>query len=740
MTTKLSRHSFRIARAAKSLGWAGALAGLGATTSLVAQPAAATTGGALDVADQSSITSLERMQVVSTATRTERLLSEVPIRTEVITQEDMHLRGAFNFSHAVELFNGLRVESTCQNCNTSEVLMLGLGGAYNQILFDGAPLMSALGGVYGLEQIPTAFVDRIEVVKGGSSALYGAGAVSGVINLVPIQPLRNGGFLQVGVDVQKGEPIWLADGRLDRVFADGKGGLSFVFQSSKNDPIDYDGDGYSEITEKELGVAGVQAWFSPTSRTRLRANYQYTWEERRGGNRFDQPEYLANIAESLQTKYHRGGVSWDQEVTADFDFSVGYSFAYIERDSFYGGLGDVVTDPSDSGYDPDELDPTIAGSAASDSFGQYGYTEDPLHYIDSQFNYRLEKHTLAAGIQYKWEKVTDDNRDFLGNTITRLVNDSFSNVGFYVQDEWTATPTLSVVIGGRVDKSSELDDAIFSPRAAIAYEATPTLKLRASIATGFRAPEVFDEDLHVDTLGADQVRIRNDADLKEEKTITGMVGLEWRNDPANATWGFDLTASLTEIDDTFLLGPILTDGMTGDLYQVRSNASGSRIEGVEANWVYMPNSQFRVEAGAAFYRSRYEEPEDIFDDTDDGGTTIISTRDYLITPKWSGVAQAIWTPMPEFNVFLGVKYVGRMDALNNRLAELRRTPDFWVVDLGLTRHFELGGKHHLDVSLGVKNLFDERQKDLERGADRDNDYVYGPRFARSFFITAKYLF
>lgn len=399
MITKLNKDTFRIARAARTLSWAAALGGLGAAGSLFAQTAPS--GGA--DADQAAV-ALERMQVVSTATRTERLISEVPIRTEVVTNEGMHMRAAFNFSQAMDLFNGIRVESTCQNCNTSEVLMQGLGGAYNQILFDGAPLMSALGGVYGLEQIPTAFVDRIEVVKGGSSALYGAGAVSGVINLIPIQPLRNGGFLQVGVDVQKSEPVWLADGRLDRVFAEGKGGLSFVFQSSQNDPIDFNGDGYSEITEKELGVVGVQGWFSPTTRTRLRGNYQYTWEERRGGNRFDQPEYLSNIAESLQTKYHRGGLTWEQDVTQDFDFSVGYSFAYIERDSFYGGLGDVITDPTDPNYDPDELDPTIAGSAASDSYGQYGYTKDPLHYIDSQFNYRLEKHALAFGVQYKWEK------------------------------------------------------------------------------------------------------------------------------------------------------------------------------------------------------------------------------------------------------------------------------------------------------------------------------------------------
>lgn len=141
-------------------------------------------------------TELDRVQVkVSTATRSERLLSDVPIRTEVLRKEDIALRAATDFSRAAELINGLRVESNCQNCNTSEVQLLGLPGAYNQLLFDGIPLLSTLGSVYGLEQIPAGFVDRIEVVKGGGSALYGPGAVAGVINLIPPLPARSGGHV-----------------------------------------------------------------------------------------------------------------------------------------------------------------------------------------------------------------------------------------------------------------------------------------------------------------------------------------------------------------------------------------------------------------------------------------------------------------------------------------------------------------------------------------------------------------
>lgn len=155
-----------------------------ASTLALALAAALLPGAA--AAQHAAPATLDRVDVtVSTATRSERLLWDVPIRTEVLRGEDIALRAVTDFSRAAELINGLRVESNCQNCNTSEVQLLGLRGAYNQLLFDGAPLMSTLGSVYGLEQIPAALINRVEVVKGGGSALYGPGAVAGVVNLIP---------------------------------------------------------------------------------------------------------------------------------------------------------------------------------------------------------------------------------------------------------------------------------------------------------------------------------------------------------------------------------------------------------------------------------------------------------------------------------------------------------------------------------------------------------------------------
>lgn len=683
---------------------------------------------------------LDRVNVtVSTATRSARLLSDVPIRTEVLRSQDIALRAAQDFSQAVELINGLRVESNCQNCNTTEVQLLGLPGAYNQLLFDGTPLLSTLGGVYGLEQIPTAFINRIEVVKGGGSSLYGPGAVAGVINLISEQPRENGGFAQVGVDLQDGEPLLLADGRADFVLAEDRLGLSVVAQASSNNPIDFNGDGFSEITEKDRQVAGIRSWYALSDRGTLRMDYHFTREDRRGGNRFEQPEFLSNVAESLSTDYQRGGVRWDQVVDDDFDFSLGHSFASIRRDSFYGGLGDVVTDPAAPGFDPAQLDPEVPGSAASVSFDQYGHTRNPLQYLDTQFNYRIGAHALAFGVQYKREKVRDESRNARGKSLGLLSDETFSNLGAYLQDEWTLSDAVDLVIGGRLDRSSALDASIFSPRVALAFQANERLKLRAGISTGFRAPEIFSEDLHIAILGAEPVRIRNADGLEEERAVTAMLGLDWRSDPADPRWTFDATASMTDLRDTFVLSDIRSDA-DGGLFQLRENSSGSRVAGVEANLGWLPAETLRITAGLAWYRSRFEQAQVVFDDTGEGGDTIIATRRYLKTPDWTGTAQAIWSPSERWDAYVGLKYTGRMQALNNNTGSLNTTPPFRVADIGATRHFHGASGNDVDLSFGIRNLFDQRQRDLEVGVERDSDYVYGPRFARAVYASVRYAF
>lgn len=716
-------------------------------TSAASSPAAtpATAG------DASATVQLEPLTVTA-GTRTERLLEEVPIRTELVLAEDIALRAPLNFSQAVELTNGVRVESNCQNCNTSEVQLLGLPGQYNQILFDGVPLLSTLGGVYGLEQIPVAFVDRLELVKGGGSALYGPGAVAGVVNLVSLRPRESGGFVQGGVDLQKDEPLWIADVRLNLVGAeptgDATGGrsvaASVVGQAATNDAIDFNGDGYSEITEKDLRTGGLQLWFEPAAGSRVRVNHTFTDEHRRGGDRLDRPEHLANIAESLDTAFHRGSLAWDRELTPDLDFTATYAFAQIERDSYYGGLGgaapgDPLTPESSPGAgDNDQALIDLGHATAGDvAYDQYGYTEDTLHFLDLLVRRRVGDHALAGGVQYKHEHILDEKRDAAGDRVgpAPLTDDAFSNLGLVFQDEWTATDRLDLVLGARLDDASTVEDPVFSPRLAAAWAARANLKLRAAVSTGFRAPDVFSEDLHVDTIGGSPVPIVNAPGLAEESSRTLQLGFARSPAVGDALpWGWDATLSHTIIRDTFVL---TRTGSGAGAVDLRENGSGSTVTGLETNFNLRPVESLRLDAGLAYYVSRYDSDEVVFDD---GAGSVLATRDYLKTPRLTAIAQAVWSPLDGHDLFAALKFTGPMDVLNNRTATLNRSESFHVVDLGYTRHFELGGGRHLDWSLGVKNVFDERQRDLEVGAARDSDYVYGPRFARSFYTQLRYEF
>lgn len=127
-------------------------------------------------------------QLVITGTRTQHYVKDVPIRTEVITLKEIEGKNACNLYQALEGTPGVRVENQCQSCNFTMVRMQGLGAEHTQILINGQPMYSGLAGVYGLQQLSTIDVARIEVVKGAGSALYGSSAVAGAINIVTKEP------------------------------------------------------------------------------------------------------------------------------------------------------------------------------------------------------------------------------------------------------------------------------------------------------------------------------------------------------------------------------------------------------------------------------------------------------------------------------------------------------------------------------------------------------------------------
>lgn len=680
---------------------------------------------------------LDAHSLVGTATRSERLAIELPIRTEVLSHELFFSSGSSDLASALDYLPGARVENNCGNCGTTEVLIQGLGSGYNQILFEGQPLFSGLASVYGLEHIPTSYIDRIEVVKGGGSTLYGPGAVAGVINLIPRKPTRTGGKVEGLWESVKGQSGWSGLTVGDWVSKQGElTGTTYV-QYNTSSAVDLNHDGLSDITSKDFGTVGTHWWYVPNDDDVWNFHYSYTEEKRRGGNRFDLAPENTNATEQLKHFWHRAGASWERHITSDFGFKLSGSVSHISRDSYYGGVGEVAL-PGEEGYDPAEYE-----AAVVDARKLYGFTETTRMFLDLLFHNHLDDHTLSWGVQYQRDWVFDEKRDHAnrplrsdGSYASRggedpITHQAYGNLGFYLQDEWDPSVDWTIIGGIRADRNSTLNKWIFSPRVGARYNVSNELTARASLTTGFRAPEVFDEDFHVEIL-ADPTRTRNSAGLKEERSLSYALGLAWTPEFANNDLVFDVEFYQTHISDTFFVSDILHQDLVGNAFKERINSGGALVTGVEANVFYRFTPKLSAEIGASFSDAQYNRSQEVLDGQ--------FQKRFMKTPRWSGVAKLNYKDPELFDVFLGAIYTGPMMVVNQTQQYINRnTRSFLVFDASISRSFALSERENgeiLTLQLGVKNLLDDRQKDLPYGVDRDTDYVYGPRFPRTFFVRA----
>ena len=131
--------------------------------------------------------------VVVSANRAETSRRLAPTLVNVLDAKVFTTTNAVNLAQGLNFQPGVRVETNCQNCGFQQVRINGLDGPYTQILIDSRPIFSALSGVYGLEQIPANMIERVEVMRGGGSALFGSSAIAGTINIITKEPLRNSG-------------------------------------------------------------------------------------------------------------------------------------------------------------------------------------------------------------------------------------------------------------------------------------------------------------------------------------------------------------------------------------------------------------------------------------------------------------------------------------------------------------------------------------------------------------------
>ena len=208
-------------------------------------------------------------EVVVSANRNETSRKEAPVIVNVLSTKQFEKNNAQDLVQALPFQSGVRVEYNCQNCGFPQVKINGLDGPYTQILIDSRPVMSALSGVYGLEQIPVNMVERVEVVKGGGSALFGANAIAGTINIITKEPTTPS--LSVGTDVQMiGGSSYAQNVNVNGALLskDKKTGASFYQTYRTRSAYDADKDGFTELGELENLSFGTNIFYNIDNRNK----------------------------------------------------------------------------------------------------------------------------------------------------------------------------------------------------------------------------------------------------------------------------------------------------------------------------------------------------------------------------------------------------------------------------------------------------------------------------------------
>ena len=649
--------------------------------------------------------------VIVSATRSETTRRMSPTLVNVVGMDTYNKTNATTVAQGLAFQPGIRVENNCQNCGFQQVRINGLDGQYTQILIDSRPIFSALAGVYGIEQLPANMVDRVEVMRGGGSALFGSSAIAGTINIITKEPARNSSSISHTVTSIAGSSSFhnTTDINASIVSEDNKLGLAVFGQNTSKDAWDANGDGFTELSKIAGQTVGFRGYIKTGLYSKVTAEYHHLQEFRRGGDNLDLPPHEAMIAEQTEHGINTGGLKFDWfSKNQKHRLNAFASLQHIGRESYYG-----------AGQDPNA----------------YGKTTDLTWVGGAQYVYKMASclfmpSDLTVGLEY--------NEDYLRDNMwgyDRVTDQTVRILSAYAQNEWK-NERWGILVGGRLDKHSLMERLIFSPRANLRYNPSENINFRASYSYGFRAPQAFDEDLHIDNVGGTVSMIRLADDLRVEKSQSVSISADMYHSWGDWQGNFLVEGFFTDLADVFALKEI---GLNeeGILIKERHNESGARVFGGNLEGKIAWRNKFQMQLGVTVQKSEYKEARSWSDDVE-------ATKKMFRTPDLHGYLTASYNPMKALTLALTGTYTGSM-LVEHHAGMIAQnmtvsTPDFWDMGFKAAYDFKLYSSFSLQINAGAQNIFNSFQNDFDSGADRDSGYIYGPTLPRTFFFGVKLVY
>lgn len=591
-------------------------------------------------------------EIVITGTMKAVRKSDSPVPIEIYTPKFFQKNPTPSLFDAVQLINGVQPQLNCNVCNTGDIHINGMEGPYTMILIDGMPIVSSLSTVYGLSGIPNSLVERIEVVKGPASSLYGTEAMGGIINVITKSPKSapklsldafTTSWLETNLD---GGYKYNLGEKVNSLF-----GFNYFKYGNKKDK---NNDGFTDVTLQDRITLFNKFDFERQKNRTASVALRYLYEDRWGGQM------------NWKRKLHRGSdeVYAESIMTNRFEAIGMYQLPLKEK---------IMTQFSYNFHQQNSF------------YGPESYQgKQQVIFAQAYWDKIIGQHSLLLGSSFKYTYY-DDNTRGTGeyDEDNNLIKNNPMNTqipGIFVQDEWTLNSENKLLLGYRFDYD-KTHKGIHSPRIAYKFSPSSHHTLRASFGTGFRVVNVFTED-HRALTGARQVVFENE--LKPEKSYNGNINYVFKLPTSFTALNFDFTTFYS-----YFTNKIIADTDTDETKIIYDNLDGHAIsQGVSLNIDATFDFPLKIMLGAT-YMDVYKK--------EDGEKEV-----QYHAPKWSGNFLASYTFKKGFTVDLTANYNDKMKLpqVENDYRPEYSKPTV-IANIQLSKSF----KNNIEIYGGIKNIF-----------------------------------
>lgn len=599
-------------------------------------------------------------QVVITGTMSETERTDSPIPVEVYTPKFFKRIPNASLFESVGMMNGVKPQLNCNVCNTGDIHINGMEGAYTMVLIDGMPIVSSLATVYGLMGIPNSLIERVEVVKGPASSLYGSEAMGGLINVITKNPFTAPKF---GIDVWG--TTW-GELNADASFTQRTGKRSYILTGVNYfryaNPIDNNHDNFTDVTLQDR-ISFFSKWAEKDSAGNQRSlAMRYIYEDRWGGEMNWTKEFRGGdsiYGESIYTNRFELLGMWQLPFKERINISISYNFH--GQNSVYG----------------------------SNSF----LADQHTGFAQGNYSKKIGRHEMLTGTSLRYI-FYDDNTPATQDAITTggLTKPMVTILpGVFVQDEIMITDAQRLLLGYRYDHH-QAHGHIHSPRVAYKYNWGDFLTLRSSFGTGFRVVNIFTED-HSALTGWREVVLREK--LNPEQTLNGNINVVMRKYRESWFGGLDITGFYT-----WFTNKISADLDTDPNLIIYDNLKGHAVsKGVSVSADITFANGLKIMKGITLMTVYQVEKDSI-------GNEIKTIQ--LHAPKWSGTASLSYMFRFGLNIDFTASWYGpmRLPVLPNDYRP-EYSPWFCIANIQLTQKF----KHGIECYFGLKNLLNFVPKD-----------------------------